>query len=308
MHMNIGKLQQVPLREIWKHEEYDFSSWLAQPDNLELLSETIGIDIIEPQTERRVGSFSADIIAEESESGRKILIENQLEASNHDHLGKLFTYGSGLDAEVIIWIVKTARQEHEQAVNWLNEHTDEKINIFLIEVEAWKIGNSDPAPRFNTIAKPNDWAKLVKQAGDYAPSDYKLLQQKFWEFLNEFDKNASLGNRKARPRHWHDVSIGTSKAHISLTINKTNETVSCDLYIPHDDDKKIFDQLLSQRDEIEALVYLPLEWMRLDDKRATRIRTSIPADITDEAGWKAYAQWLIDTSGTFRKVFSKKIK
>jgi hypothetical protein len=306
--MNIGKLQQVPLREIWKHEEYDFSSWLAQPDNLELLSETIGIDIVEPQTERRVGSFSADIIAEESESGRKILIENQLEASNHDHLGKLFTYGSGLDAEVIIWIVKTARQEHEQAVNWLNEHTDEKINIFLIEVEAWKIGNSDPAPRFNTIAKPNDWAKLVKQAGEYAPSDYKLLQQKFWEFLNEFDKNASLGNRKARPRHWHDVSIGTSKAHISLTINKTNESVSCDLYIPHDDDKKIFDQLLSQRIEIEASVNLPLEWMRLDDRRATRIRTSVPADITNEAGWEAYAQWLINTSVTFRKVFSKKIK
>lgn len=306
--MNIGKLQQVPLREIWKHEEYDFSSWLAQSDNLELLGETIGIDIVEPQTERSVGSFSADIIAEESNSGRKILIENQLEASNHDHLGKLFTYGSGLDAEVIIWIVKTARQEHEQAINWLNEHTDEKINIFLIEVEAWKIGDSDPAPRFNVIAKPNDWAKLIKQAGIHAPSDYKLLQQKFWEFLNELDERGALGNRKARPRHWHDVSIGTSKAHISLTINKTNETVGCELYIPHDDDKKIFDRLFSQQSDIDGLINLPLEWMRLDDKRATRIRTSLPANIADETKWEAYAQWLIDTSDIFRKVFSKRIK
>lgn len=306
--MNIGRLEQVELRDLWKHEEYNFSTWLAEPENIALLSETIGIEISEPQTERVVGSFSADIIAEEEGSGRKILIENQLEASNHDHLGKLFTYGSGLDAEVIIWIVKTARQEHEQAVNWLNEHTDEKINIFLIEIEAWKIGNSDPAPRFNIVAKPNDWAKLVKQASEGTLSDYKLLQQKFWEYLNDFDKNSQLGNRKARPRHWHDVSMGSSKAHISLTINKSSQTITCDLYIPHDDDKKIFDKLLLQQAEIENLIGTQLEWMRLDSKRATRVRINQPADIENEQEWPSYASWLLATTETFRKVFSKRIK
>ncbi|OJU88187.1 hypothetical protein BGO17_04430 [Candidatus Saccharibacteria bacterium 49-20] len=306
--MNLGTLQQVPLREIWKHEEYDFSSWLSLPENLALLSETIGIEIIEPQTERVVGSFSADIIAEEDGTGRKILIENQLEASNHDHLGKLFTYGSGLDSEIIIWIVKTARQEHEQAINWLNEHTDEKINIFLIEIEAWRIGDSAPAPRFNVIAKPNDWAKLVKQAGERTLSDYKLLQQKFWEHLNDLDDKATLGNRKARPRHWHDVSIGSSKAHLSLTINKTNETITCDLYIPHDDDKKIFDRLRAQQADIEAAIGLPLEWMRLEGKRATRIRTSIPGSIEGTTDWDEQALWLINTAAVFRKVFSRRIK
>lgn len=306
--MNLGTLTQVPLREIWKHEEYDFSSWLALPENIGLLGETIGIEIIEPQTERSVGSFSADIIAEEEGSGRKILIENQLEASNHDHLGKLFTYGAGLDADVIIWIVKTARQEHEQAINWINEHTTEKINIFLVEIEAWRIGDSAPAPRFNIIAKPNEWAKLVKQAGERTLSDYKLFQQKFWEYLNEIDDNGSLGNRKARPRHWHDVSIGSSKAHLSLTVNKTNETITCDLYIPHDDDKRIFDKLFAQKTDIERATGLPLEWMRLEDKRASRVRTSITANIESQEAWPIYSMWLIDTAAIFRKVFSKRIK
>lgn len=306
--MNLGTLQQVPLREVWKHEEYDFSSWLAQPENLTLLSETIGIDIIEPQTERIVGSFSADIIAEEEGSNRKILIENQLEASNHDHLGKLFTYGAGLDAEVIIWIVKTARQEHEQAVNWLNEHTDDKINIFLIEIEAWKIGDSQPAPRFNIIAKPNDWAKLVKQSGERTLSDYKLLQQKFWEYLNEQDETSSLGNRKARPRHWHDVSVGSSKAHISLTINKTNDTLTCDLYIPKDDDKQVFDSLFAQKEKVEALVGLNLEWMRLEDKRATRVRASRSGNINDQANWNEYANWFMSYADIFRSVFGPRLR
>lgn len=306
--MHLGKLQQVPLREIWKHEEYDFSLWLAQPDNLALLSETIGIEIIEPKAESIVGNFSADIIAEEEGSGRKILIENQLEVSNHDHLGKLFTYGSGLNAEVIVWIVKTARQEHEQAINWLNEHTDEKISIFLIEVEAWKIGDSVPAPRFNIVAKPNDWAKLVKQAGERSLSDYKLLQQKFWEYLNEQDTKGILGNRKARPRHWHDVSIGSAKAHVALTLNKTNDTIGCELYIPKDDDKRIFDKLLSQQNEIESLARTKFEWMRLDDKRATRIRITKSGNIGNQNEWSIYAQWMIENAEMFRMIFSRRIR
>ncbi len=208
---------------------------------------------------------------------------------------------------MIVWIVKTARQEHEQAINWLNEHTDESINLFLIEIEAWRIGDSDPAPRFNVVAKPNDWAKLVKQASDSTLSDYKLLQQKFWEHLNEHDEKSSLGNRKARPRHWHDVSMGSSKVHISLTINKLNKTISCDLYIPHDDNKKIFDKLFLQKDAVEAIVGLPLEWMRLDSKRATRVRVSREADIENEQDWIVYAEWLLAMTQTFKNAFSGRL-
>lgn len=307
--MNIGRLQKVPLRTLWKHEEYDFSSWLALPENLELLSDEIGISLTMPHTETGVGKFSADIVAEEEGSERKVLIENQLEATNHDHLGKLFTYGAGLDAEILIWIVKKAREEHEQAINWVNERTDESLNVFLIQIEAWKIGGSDPAPKFNIIAKPNDWAKIIKQSSrERVVTDYKILQQKFWEGLNEADNRGVLGSRKPMPRHWHDVSIGSSLAHLALTINKTEGTIGCELYIPHDTDKNIFDSLYESKTEIETQLGPSLQWMRLEDRKATRIKTSLSADILSENMWPQYYVWLLETVPKFKKVFVQRLK
>ncbi len=135
--MDLSTLEKVNLRQVWKHEASDFTNWLAQDENLDLLSDEIGIDISLIQTEASVGKFNVDILAEEDNTGRKIVIENQLESTNHDHLGKIITYASGFDAEIIIWIVKNVRDEHKQAVDWLNEHTDEKINIFAIKMEVW---------------------------------------------------------------------------------------------------------------------------------------------------------------------------
>lgn len=130
----LGKLKKIDLREAWKHEALDFTQWLAKDENLALLSEEIGVDINLIETEANVGSFNVDILAEDS-NGRKIVIENQLESTNHDHLGKIITYASGYNAEIIIWIVKDVRNEHKQAIDWLNEHTDEKINFFAIKLE-----------------------------------------------------------------------------------------------------------------------------------------------------------------------------
>lgn len=139
--MKLSKLKKVDLREVWKHEALDFTNWLAKEENLELLSDEVGIDISLIQTEASVGKFNVDILAEETNTDRKIVIENQLEATDHDHLGKIITYASGFDAEFIIWIVKSVRDEHKQAIDWLNEHTDQKINIFAIQMEVWQIGD-----------------------------------------------------------------------------------------------------------------------------------------------------------------------
>ena len=158
MNSLLGKLNQVDLRHIWVHEALDFTQWLAKPDNLAILSDEIGIDITLTQTEAHVGRFNVDILAEEENTGRKIIIENQLEPTNHDHLGKLITYASGYDAEIVIWIVEDARDEHTRAIDWLNEHTDENINFFLIKMELWQIGDSLPAPKFQIISQPNNWA------------------------------------------------------------------------------------------------------------------------------------------------------
>ena len=173
--MKLGKLEKInDLRSIWKHEAKDFTPWLAQEENLAILSDAIGIDIVLEEKESNVGDFSVDLYATEEGTNRKIIIENQLEETNHDHLGKIITYASGKDAEVIIWIVKKARDEHKQAIEWLNQHTDEKSAFFLIEIEVWKINDSDPAPKFNIVERPNDWAKAMKKAGLSESDSLKL--------------------------------------------------------------------------------------------------------------------------------------
>ena len=135
----LGKIERIDdLRTIWKNEARDFTGWLAEDDNLALLSEAIGIDLELEERESSVGSFSVDLFASEEGTSRKVIIENQLEDTNHDHLGKVITYAAGKDASVVIWIVKRARDEHRQAVEWLNQHTDEDIGFFLVEIELWK--------------------------------------------------------------------------------------------------------------------------------------------------------------------------
>ena len=160
----LGTLKKIELRKAWKHEAIDFTNWLAEEPNIELLSEELGIEVHVTQTEASVGNFHADILAEEENTGRKIIIENQLEPTNHDHLGKLITYAAGYEAEIIVWIVEEAREEHWQAIEWLNDHTDDDTNFFLVQMELWQIDDSRLAPRFHLIVEPNDWAKAIKQS------------------------------------------------------------------------------------------------------------------------------------------------
>ncbi len=160
---SLGSMKKIDdLRSVWQHEARDFSKWLAQDENLALLSSAIGIDIVLEELESPVGGFSVDLFGTEDGTDRKIIIENQLEETNHDHLGKIIIYASGKDAEVVVWIVSHARDEHRQAVQWLNQHTDSDIGFFLIEIELLQIDDSLYAPRFNVVERPNDWEKQVK--------------------------------------------------------------------------------------------------------------------------------------------------
>ena len=146
--MEIGKLKEVELRNLWKHEQYDFSEWLSQNENIELLNDILGLTLTDISKEVYVGSYRCDLVAVDESSGIKVIIENQLESSNHEHLGKIITYASGLDAQVVVWIVKNAKEEHRSAIEWLNNNTNSDINFFLIELHAYKIGDSLPAPYY----------------------------------------------------------------------------------------------------------------------------------------------------------------
>ncbi len=268
----LGKLKKIDLREAWKHEALDFTQWLAKDENLALLSEEIGVDINLIETEANVGSFNVDILAEDS-NGRKIVIENQLESTNHDHLGKIITYASGYNAEIIIWIVKDVRNEHKQAIDWLNEHTDEKINFFAIKLELWQIDGSPYAPKFQIISKPNEWAKIMK-APISSLTERKLKLLDFWTALNEYlnNKNSEINPQKPSSDHWNNISVGTSKAHISLTALAKEKKIGCEFYIP--DNKELYFYLIEHKEKIEQIFGQELYWQELKGKKASRISIS----------------------------------
>jgi len=303
--MHLGKLKKVDLRSIWNNEARDFSSWLSKEENLFSLGEEIGIDLSLVETEASVGRYSVDILAEEENTGRKIIIENQLEITDHDHLGKIITYASGYDAEIILWIVKDVRDEHKQAIDWLNDHTDEKINLFIIKIELWKIGESPVAPKFQVISKPNDWAKALRGSSKSNLTETKLLQLDFWNRFKEYslNQNTKLKLRKAYPQHWYDISIGISKAHISLIADTQNNLVRCELYIP--DSKELFHKFFENKENIESELNENLDWYELPERKASRIVLVREAIISAENKWEEYFNWLKIKSEDFQKVFKK---
>ncbi len=293
--MKLGKLEQITdLRSVWKNEAKDFTPWLAKDENLEALGDAIGIDIVLEETESSVGNFSVDLYATEEGTERKIIIENQLEETNHDHLGKIITYASGKDAEVIIWIVKKARDEHRQAIEWLNQHTDDQFAFFLIEIELWKINDSEPAPKFNIVERPNDWAKAMKKIANL--SDSENLKLSFWQSFNsyastnnEFIKNFKL--RKPQPQHWYDLGVGSSAYHIDLTVNTQKKRITAGIYI--NDDKAIYKKFVDNETILkEVLECKVIEWR--DAKKASRFLISAPFDINDSATWNDAYKWLYE--------------
>ncbi|MED9821123.1 MAG: DUF4268 domain-containing protein [Christensenellales bacterium] len=300
---SLGRITRIEdLRSIWPHEARDFSKWLAKEENLTLLSDEIGIDIVLEELESAVGDFSVDLYAREEGSSRRIIIENQLEDTNHDHLGKIITYASGKGAEVIIWIVKHARDEHRQAIEWLNQHTDENIGFFLVEIELWRINDSVPAPKFNVVERPNDWAKTVKAAGRL--SETKKLQYEFWQAFCQYafgkaDFAQQFSRRKALPQHWYDLSIGSSACHVGLTVNTVKKTIGAEIYI--DDDKALFEKYKSRKQEIEAELNTELIW-RVAAKACRILAVNKGIDLQCREKWPEYFEWLCIMTCKLREI------
>ncbi|MFM2330662.1 MAG: hypothetical protein RLZZ26_169 [Candidatus Parcubacteria bacterium] len=307
MKKDLAKLQKIDLRDVWAIEP-DFTSWLAQQENLDLLGEEIGVDIKPIKTEANVGQFRLDILAEEESSGRKIVIENQLEDTDHDHLGKIITYASGCDAEIIVWVVRDVREEHQRAVEWLNEHTDEKTWYFLIKVELWQIDGSNPAPKFDILVSPNEWAKAIKAGSTGSDlSNTKLQQLDFWTKLKAFvrTKDALIRLQTPRPQHWYDVSMGSSEAHVALTINSRENLLGCEIYISRN--KELFLFLQERRDEIEKEIGEQAEWVDAAVASRIKIKREVSNLFSRNEAEKHFA-WLYEKTLLFQKVFSKYFK
>lgn len=250
---NLGTLKKITdLRSIWPHEALNFTPWVAE--NVDLLADAVGLDITVDETESSVGDFNVDIYASETGTDRKIIIENQLEDTDHDHLGKLITYASGKGADVVIWVVKHAREEHKAAVEWLNNHTDDKIGFFLCEIKLFQIGDSQIAPAFTVVERPNDWTKEIRKTASANSTQQQRLE--YWRAFNDYafsDANFSriFNKRKPTTDHWMDFSIGSSACHIAVSQIQKRKAVDVELYI--NDDKELFKSLFAHKDEIEKI-------------------------------------------------------
>ena len=305
--MQIGRLQEVDVRELWKHEQYDFSKWLSKEENIEYLNEILGLTLVDIDKEVFVGPYRCDLVAKDETSGITVVIENQLEATNHDHLGKIITYASGLNASVVVWIVKEAKEEHRSAIEWLNNNTATGINFFLIEIHAYKIGDSEPAPKFEVVEKPNDFIKQSK--GGSSDKELNRSQSErliFWEQFNQVvvNRGKPFNLRKATTDHWYDVALGTSEAHIAIDLISRGNYIVVEVYIQ--DNKDIFDNLYQNKDAIESALEFEMVWDRLDNKKASRIKYRIPGlDFDDHSNYDELMNQTIDVVVKVRDVFKQ---
>ena len=312
MSIHLGRLKKVDLREFFKDEARDFTPWLAEENNLELLGDTLGLDIELEDTEVRIGKFSADIVGLDRSSNRTIIIENQLEKTNHDHLGKIITYGGGKDAGIVIWICKKIQQEHRKGLDYLNDISTEDYSFFGIEMELWKIGESEPAPKFNIVVSPNEWSKSVRASTSSTRTltDTKILQKEFWTGMMDYfnEKETFLSLRTPRPQHWHTFAIGKPHTRISNTINTQKNRLGCEIYVGGKEPKKRFHKLYEDKDNIERELGKELDWMELPEKKDCRIVIFTDGDIKDRDNWDKCFEWFLEMSETFHKVFSPRVK
>lgn len=310
--MKLGKIKKIDLRDIWTSESSDFTPWLAKEDNIALLGNSIGMDLEVEYQEKNVGSFRADILARDVATNHYVLIENQLEQTNHNHLGQIMTYAAGLDAFSIIWIAKSFTEEHRATLDWLNRITDDNINFFGIEIEVIQIGDSLPAPQFNVVAKPNDWSKSIKSSANSAElTQTKICQQAYWTAFRDYVQR--LGNpikiQKPLPQHWTNIAIGKSNFHLSLIINSITNTIGINLDINGDNAKENFDVLRSICEaEAEEKISPVIEWLRMDDKKSSLVKLTASYNFLDKNSQEEQFKWFIENTKKFIKVFKDKIK
>jgi hypothetical protein len=268
-----------------------------------------------PETEVRAGDFACDVVAHEVGTGHRVIIENQLEATDHSHLGQLLTYASALDARAVVWISPDFRPEHRQAIDWLNANTSEGLAFFGVELELLQIETSPYAPHFKLVAQPNDWQKVVKAKSEAQPSERGQRYQQFFTDLLASYKQAYPSQRtasKASAQSWLTCA-GAGRSGFAYAIAFTRDAkLRVELYIDTGDgvaNKAAFDQLQSQQDAIEAEIGEDLSWERLDNARASRIAIYRPGRVTDPEPLRTeHLQWCVLMVYKFRQSLTPRLQ
>ncbi len=304
-----GNLTKVELRSIWPNEAHDFTPWLAK--NLDSLGDSLGKELEFSESEASFGDFSVDILARDLSSGHSVVIENQFGNTDHDHLGKLLTYASGFDAGIIIWIAESLREEHRQALEWLNQRTNSDTQFFGVIIEILQIDDSQPAFNFKPVVFPNEWRKSQRSKKDKALSPraeaYRDYFQKLIDTLRE--KHRFTGARVGQPQNWYSFSCRLS-GFSGITYGTSfalGARVRAEIYIDQGDaeeNSRLFEYLMSAKEQIEQGFGEPFEWEALDEKRACRIAVYRPGSIEVSEGMlDEIRDWAIDRLLKIKKVF-----
>lgn len=313
---NLGRLERVELRDIWLSEASDFTPWLARKENLEILGETLRIDLELEAQERPVGPFRADILCKDTETDRWVLVENQLERTDHVHLGQLLTYASGLEAVTIVWIAARFTEEHRSTLDWLNRITDESFRFFGLEVELWRIGESPAAPKFNIVSKPNNWSQQVAQAAraidDAELSETRLMQRAYWTAFDNVLAEVGgpvRGGKKPQPQSWMAYGVGKTGITVNAAMARQKRQVRAELYLSGAKAKSFYHLLSMQKAEIERELGSPLIWEELPEGLDSRISYVLDSvDVEDEGDWKRQHEWLAGRLNQMHRVFAGRVR
>jgi len=307
----LGQIERCDVRSVWANEAADFTPWLAKEENMALLAESLGIEMEVENIEVAVGPYSADILAKNIGTDRYVVIENQLDKTNHDHLGKAITYGSVLDAGEVIWIAPEFTEEHRKALEWLNDNTGDNLGFYGVQVELWRIDNSRPAVRFNVVSRPAEIVRqaAVAKAGEEL-TDARKLQLEFWTRFREklLEEGIVPSAQTPRPQYWFDVALGRGGISLSNIANTYEGRVGVRVYISNTVAEAVFPQLEQQKAEIEHEIGEVLQWNPHPDNRDKIIALYHEADIWDRDRWDEYIRWLVDAVARFRKAFMPRVK
>ena len=294
----LGRLEKVNVRSVWPDEARDFTPWLAQPENISLLGTAIDLDLEVESQEAAVGPFRADILCKDTTTGHYVLVENQLERTDHLHLGQLLTYAAGLDAVTVVWVAAQFTDEHRAALDWLNRITNENINFFGLEIEIWHIGESAYAPKFSFSSKPNDWQKKATTAAASAASgprtEFEQRHMEFWTELRQYliDCESPIRIPKSSKDSWTQVALGRSEFALTLTNGMRDNNSSIYLSITGRFAKSYFHLLHDNfKNTIETKLG-PVEWRELPENKESQIRLVRRSTPSDPSTWPELKDWM----------------
>ena len=304
----LGSIENVDPRSVWPNEAGDFTPWLAE--HADLLGAALGLDIEIEQREAPVGAFSLDLLGREAGSDRVVIVENQLERTDHEHLGQLLAYAAGLDAKIVVWISPEVRDGHREAIHWLNEQTTDAVAFFAVELEVWKIGESLPAPRFNVVARPSNFQRAIVRGTTAAPSKRGIAYQQFFRDLVERMHAQHPGFTRADPeliRYDRWIQFGSGRSGFSINPEFAGERFRVGVSILTGDanrNKTAFDQLHGKQEAIEREIGLHLEWERLDNQVTSRIAAYRDGGIEAAPDvLEAHKHWAVELLPKFQAAF-----